>query len=405
VKKQELIKIGVIVSVIIFIFFWGVNFLKGKSVFNSDKTFYVVYNHIDGLAVSSPVLINGFNVGQVLDIDFMPNTSGKLIVQITVNNKCNIPKGSTARIFSSDIMGTKAIKLIFEKNKELQVSGDTLIGDSENSLQELVSQQILPIKDKAENLMTQMEDAIKIVNYIFNEETQNEILTDLKNIKQTLINLEKSSADLNDVTNNSKAQITNILNNVDNITTNLSENNQTITNTLNNISNITDSISKTNLKQAVNETAMMLTQLNEITTKINNSEGSLGLLLNDDSLYYNIDNVTKNLDILLKDLHKNPKRYVHLSAFSKDKIIYVKDDDKKQKISYSILIKESNQSLSLEPSNFKGYKVTEVVKNNIHYYLTGNEKNIKNADKLLNEIKLDFPNARIIKINNYNYEF
>jgi len=404
-KKTTFIKIGAITSIIIFAFFWGVNFLKGKGLFDNTKTFYIVYNQIDGLTTSSPVLINGFNVGQVRYIDFLPKTSGKLIVQIAIDKKYNIPKGTSAKIFSSDIMGTKAIKLILTQNNNIQQPGDTLIADFEESMQDIIAQQIIPLKEKTEDLMKQVEDAVKIINYIFNKETQNDILADLNNIKKTLENLEKSSKDLNNVTNNSKKQIHNILNNVDKLTTSLNDNNQAITNTLNNISNITDSISNANIKQLVNETTGLLTQLNETTRKINNSEGSLGLLLNDDSLYYDIENITTNLNILLEDVHKNPKRYVHLSAFSKDKTIYIKEDTK-EKITYSILLKQSIQPIATNDECFKNINnIIEVVKDNKYYYIVGDEKNIKKIEKLLDKIKIDFPNAKIVKANNYNYTF
>jgi phospholipid/cholesterol/gamma-HCH transport system substrate-binding protein len=126
-KKSAFIKIGLIMSITLFALFWGVNFLKGKGTFNTDNTFYVVYDRIDGLNVSNPVLINGFAVGKVTDIGVLPDTSGRLVVELSIKNEFNIPGGSVALIFSSDLMGTKAIGLLYGKEKYMHKPGDTLI--------------------------------------------------------------------------------------------------------------------------------------------------------------------------------------------------------------------------------------------------------------------------------------
>lgn len=408
-NKNTYIKIGAIISLIIFGLFWGVNFLKGKGVFDNDKILYVVYDRIDGLGVANPVLINGFTVGQVRDIRFLPDTSGRLIVEIAIKDNYRIPGKSVARIFSSDLMGTKAIELIFGDGNYLQQSGDTLIADFEGSLQELVSIQMLPLKNKAEDLMKQMEEAIEIVNYVFNEDTREDIMSSFKNIKITFENLENSSSNLDSIVNDGKNKMENILTNIESITQNLNKNNELISNTLINLSNISDSIAQSNLKQAINETYTVLAQLNEITTKINNSEGSLGLLLNNDTLYNNLEDVTYNLNRLLEDLRNNPKRYVHFSAFNTGKTVYVDDNptdskNKKKKASYYILIHQSNKSVPLKPENFKGYKnIDEVLINNIYNYLLGPKKNIENAELFIKEIKPDFPDAKIVEFKNNNY--
>ena len=385
------------------------NFLKGKGVFDNAKIFYVVYDRIDGLGVSNPVLINGFSVGQVRDIRFLPDTSGRLIVEIAIKDSYKIPGESVARIFSSDLMGTKAIELVFGNGNYLQESGDTLIADFEGSLQELVSLQMLPLKNKAEDLMKQMEEAIEIVNYIFNEETRHDIMSSFKNIKITFKNFENSSSNLDSIVNDGKNKMENILNNVESITENLNKNNELITNTLKNLSIISDSIAKSNLKQTIDETYLVLAQLNDITTKINNSEGSLGLLLNNDTLYNNLEDVTYNLNRLLDDMRKNPKRYVHFSVFKTGKTVNVDENQtntksKKQKVTYSILIHQSNNPIPLNSKNFKGYKnVDEVIIDDIYSYLIGSKKNLESAKNFLNEITPDYPNAQIVKLENGRY--
>ena len=148
-NRSTYIKIGAVITLTIAAFVWGFNFLKGRGTFSNDDLFYVIYDRIDGLEVANPVLINGFKVGQVRDIHFLEDTSGRLVVELQVGPVYKVPKESVARIFSSDLMGTKAIELIFSDKRGLHETGDTLLPDFEGSLQEMVSVQMLPLKNKA----------------------------------------------------------------------------------------------------------------------------------------------------------------------------------------------------------------------------------------------------------------
>ncbi len=408
-NKSAYIKIGIIISTTIFISFLGVNFLKSKGAFSNDNIFYIVYDRIDGLDVSNPVLINGFTVGKVRNIEFLPDASGRLVVGIAIKNEYQIPGKTVARIFSSDLMGTKAIGLIFGDAGYMHQSGDTLIADFEGSLQEMVSIQMLPLKNKAEDLMKQMEEAIEVVNYIFNKDTRDDILNSFKNIKATFVNLEHSSSNLDSIVSDGKYKMENILSNVESITNNLEDNNEMITHALKNISDITDSLAQADLKQTITETNRILVQLNEITKKINNSEGTIGMLINNDTLYNNLEDVTYNLNRVLEDLRLNPKRYVQFSAFNLGKTVYVEEDQsdtkgKKEKAVYKIMIHQSNNPVSLNPKNFKGYKnVEEAMIGGTYIYIIGNKKNIESARKLLKDVNPDFLEAKIVEIKDGKY--
>lgn len=409
-KRSTYIKIGVVISLSIIALIWGLNFLKGKGAFTNDHQFRVVYERIDGLEITNPVLINGYKVGQVRDIHFLPNLSGKLVVVVAIKPEILLPKGTIARIYSSDLMGTKAIELILGKEaKQLQVPGDTLIADFEGSLQELVSIQMLPLKNKAENLMKEMEDAIEIVKYIFNEETRNDITSSFKNIKSTFAHLEKSSSNLDSIVSDGKTRIDNILIYTESITKNLEAHNKDLANAMHNISNISDSLAQANLKQTLLATHSVINQLDEITRKINSREGTLGLLLNNDTLYQNLEDVSYNLNRLVEDLRLNPKRYVQFSAFNLGKTVYVDQDQsdtrgKKEKIVYKIQIHTSTEPIALKAENFKGYKnVDEVLVDGVYIYLLGNKKNLESARHFLKEVSSDYPEAFIVEIKERSY--
>ncbi len=407
-EKKNYIKIGIITSLIIFALIWGVNYLKGKDIFSSEYIYYVVYDRIDGLQVSNPVLVNGYAVGQVRNIGFLPDNSGKIVVTMALTQDFNIPGNTVARIFSSDLMGTKAVELIFGKADYLQQPGDTLKSDFEGSLQEMVSVQMLPLKKKAEDLMKQMEDAIEVINYVFNEKTQANIMSSFEDIKITFANLKESSSNLDTIVYANKTKIDAIMSNIESISANIEKNNDNISRVIDNTSRISDSLANSNLTQTINQLAELIAELNVTMQKINNSEGSLGLLVNNDTLYYNLEDVTYNLNKLLTDMRVNPKRYVHFSMFNTGKTVYVEDANqvkgKKQKLRYKVMIYHSNTPVSPQSPKFKNYKnIEEAVINNEYVYLTGNEKNKDKAKILLKEVSVDFPDAKIVEVKGGEY--
>lgn len=407
--KKIYVKIGIIVSLIIVILYFGINFLKGKGFFNNQYYYYAIYNKIDGLSVSNSVLINGFKVGQVSDIQFVDEKSGRLIVEIAVAKKYRLPKVSTARIFSSDLMGTKSISLIYGKENQMHSNKDTLISDFEGSLTEMVSIEMLPLKNKAEDVMMELENIMNIVSQILNEQGKKNIETSLKSIKETFNNLATSSSNLDSIMNGGKNKIENILSNIEGITDNLNKNNEEITLLLENISSISDSVAQSDIKQLINDMGGVMNSLDFVGQKIQKGEGSLGRLIHTDTLYTNLQDVTYNLNRLLQDLRENPKRYVRFSAFDFGKTIYVTDtstiNKKRGKVIYKIKILSSNKNILLKPENFKGYKnIEENSLKGIYTYTYGRYKNVEKARSMLKEVQRDFPNAVLLQFFGGTYK-
>ncbi|MFO7878704.1 MAG: MlaD family protein [Bacteroidota bacterium] len=317
---------GILVVLILGFSYWGFNFLKGNDLFDEQDTFHVVYQQVEGLNVSSPVTMNGYEIGKVSNIGFMPNTRGKLIVSLTIDNDFQIPDSSIARIYSKDLMGTKAIAIERSGKQAQHASGDTLIGKTEESLRDQVSMQMLPIKNQAEELMKEMQTAIEVVGYIFNEETQNNLKNSFASIKRTVGYLETSTQNLDSLMTREKSRIALILANIDRITANLNENGEQISNTINNLSEISDSLKAVNMKQTMADVNHSMQNLAEITDKINNGEGSLGLLINNDSLYNELQRASYNLDRLVWDMRANPDRYIKLRLFDLRRDVQVIDE-------------------------------------------------------------------------------
>ena len=316
-KITKEVKIGFFAALMIFALIWGINYLKGKQIFQSSIVYYGVYNRIDGLQETSPVLLNGFKIGIVENINLMEGIQPKILVQFALDKDVKLPSSTIAQIYSSDLMGSKAIRLIPSESRTYHKSGDTLTTSIEGDIKEQVSMQVLPLKKKAEALMADMQEAIEMIKLIFNENTRDNLATSISNIKQTVDNLESATGTIDTIMRNQKGRVEHIIINAESISSNLKSKNAQLSNIINNFSSISDTLAKTSFSSTIAETNNALKSFNSVMNRISNGEGSLGLLIKNDSLYNNLDSAAKHLDLLIKDVNKNPNRYVHFSVFSK----------------------------------------------------------------------------------------
>tara|TARA_R110002072_G_scaffold13368_13_gene56039 strand:- start:823 stop:1815 length:993 start_codon:yes stop_codon:yes gene_type:complete len=316
IKKE--VKVGVAMLISIGLLFWGANFLKGNDIFKNNRHFYAVYDHIDGLTPSSPVLINGFKVGQVDEINFASNRSAKLIVKITVSQKdFFIPSDSKAKIISSDLLGSKAIDLQLGTSQIEIENLDTLTSDIEISLTESVNQQIAPLKKKTESLIGTVDSAITVISSIFDSKARNDIGNSFTSIREVLSTFEKTMIRVDGMVSDERENVSLILTHIESITDNFASNNSKLSAVIDNMEAITDSLAASNLKQTVENAAIAMQATADLMTKVNNGEGSFGALMNNDSLYNNLENAARDLDLLLIDMQDNPQRYVHFSIFGR----------------------------------------------------------------------------------------
>jgi len=279
--SRELI-VGIIFIITIGLFIWGFNFLKGSDIFQKQREFYVEYDAVNGLTKSNPIVINGLKVGQVKDLYFAPNNSGNIIVILVISNDFPIPKNSIARIYSSDLMGSKAIDLQIGSSKILAQSGDTLGAKVEASLKEEVNAQVQPLKTKAEDLMGSIDSVVTVIQAIFNENARENLENSFESIKNTLFSLQNTTYNIDTLVITEKTRLSSIINNVDDITRNLKENNKNISNILANFSTLSDTLAKSEIPKTFLAANKAVSKLSEILEKINSGEGTLGLLLHND---------------------------------------------------------------------------------------------------------------------------
>ena len=315
IRKE--IKIGIVFVIALLAFIWGLNYLKGKDLFNKQTILYSVYTNASGINVSDPVLINGYQIGTVINVSIMNDGSGEILVEYSINEDFDIPENSIAQIESSDILGSKAIVIKLGDSSSYISSGDTLTASIQPSLQEEVSLQMLPLKNKAEDLMQSFDSVLVLIQYIFNENTRVNLQNSFESIKHTIANLEHTTYNVDTLVSANKYRMANIIDNVASITENIEQNNDAIQNAIQNFSAISDTLASANLKQTLDNADKTLNDFSLMMGKINNGEGSLGLLMKNDSLYRNIEQSSKEVELLIEDMRLNPQRYMHFSIFGK----------------------------------------------------------------------------------------
>jgi len=404
-KLSRYTKLGLLITLSIAVFIWGMNYLKGIDFFKKNTTYYVLYPRVDGLVESSAVTVNGYQVGQVKNIVFSGRNDGSLLVSFTLEGDFLLPSGSVARIISSDLMGTRSIKLEINPSNEYYRSNDTIPGTIEEDLKEQVSMQVLPLKNKAEQLLSSLDSAITVVTYVFNEKTRENLTESFEHINQTILNIEETSGTLNEIMKAEKGNIEGTLQNIRQITDTLNQSSGNFSNIAENVSNISDSLAGVNIRQVFLDISQTVDRLNRIIQKINNNEGTAGLLINDPELYNHLTQASMSLDNLLNDLRNNPKRYVHFSAFDLGKEIYItsrkSDESKSTKYTYRVNLVSSPTRINPDNPLFRQFQpVEEMVISGIYNYLTGNTSDFNVISKLNDQAKTIFPDASIVAFRN-----
>jgi phospholipid/cholesterol/gamma-HCH transport system substrate-binding protein len=324
-------KIGVLVTGSLILFFWGFNFLKGNDLLKDERHYYAMYERVDGLVKASPVIVNGYKVGQVRSVRFLPDNSGRLLVHFVIETKFQIHQKTVAQIYSTDIMGTKAIRLLIGTEKEFHPDGDTLASAIESDIKDEIGKQLAPIKSKAENLIVTFDSVMLALHQSFDQKSRSDLRSVFENMSLLAENLEKVTASVNNFVAAEKLKLARTTTNMEEISQNLKASGQNITKAASNFAAISDSLAKSRLKSTIDAANLALVKTNKILGKVEKGEGSLGLLVNNDSLYNNLKIASQSLDLLLKDMKQNPKRYVHFSALDFGKKVYTTTETENKK--------------------------------------------------------------------------
>ncbi|MGA2405566.1 MAG: MlaD family protein [Bacteroidales bacterium] len=309
-KISNEVKVGATALLTIVVFVWLFNFLKGKDFLKSTAIYYSVYDKVGGLAESSPVEINGYKVGVVRSVDFIDAESGRLLVVFSVNKNFKLPKNTVAEIVPISLLGGMKVQFVYGKGPGTYSEDDTIPGRLAESLVDKVETEFLPVKEKISNLIVVLDSVISSVNEVLNADFK-------KELSGTLANLNSTTASLDKILSSKEKELKATIDNVNKFTQMLSDNSGKMNKTFNNLESITDTIAAADVYKSVSNLKTSLEKASLLMDNMNKGKGSAGQFLTNDTLYTNLTSSLESLNLLLKDMKTNPKRYVHFSIFGK----------------------------------------------------------------------------------------
>lgn len=316
-KVSREVKTAVLVVSSILLFIWGYYFLRGRDLFNSYKTYYVVYTNVEELSPSAPITLNGLVIGKVASITFKDFEKGELIVEMQVKTDFPISKTSHATLYKPGLIAGKQIAIIPDmKNNQIAEDGAYLLSGEKPDMLSQVGTQLAPLQTKVEATIVTADSLLHSFHNVFDPKTQENLRIAIAEMSNTMKQFSKTAESLNGVVAGNKANIDASMRNL-NVTTS-------------NFAKISDSLNKANLAKTVKNLEKSLAKVDNILNGVNEGKGTLGKLMKDEEMYNNLNGASKELKELLADFKMNPKRYIHFSVFGKKGTPYTEVKEEKK---------------------------------------------------------------------------
>lgn len=290
------VQIALVAIVAIVVLFFGMQFLKGLSIFSNDDSYFVKFDDISGLSVSSPVYANGYRVGVVEDIIYNYEKADDIVAVMGLDKKLRLPRGTRAEI-SSDLLGNVKVELrMGDAAQGLMAVGDTIDGGQHEGAMTKAANMIPQI----EKMLPKLDSILASVNALLADPA---IASSLHNVDEITAQLCSTTAQLQQLSVTINRQMPSIMQNTDA--------------TMANTQTLTKNLSDMDIAQTMARVNSTLANVEQMTAKLNSNEGTLGLLMRDPGLYRNLNSTMMHADSLMIDLRQHPKRYVHFSVFGK----------------------------------------------------------------------------------------
>ena len=302
-RLSKEIKAAFFVLSTILLFIFGFNYLKGSSILDKQKTIYAVYDEVDGLLVGANVMINGLSIGNVTELDFLPNST-KILVTLKVKDKLNFSSKSIASIYETGVLGGLAISIepVFERESIVK-TGDTLMSSVRPGLTELINRQIEPLSRQLQSTITSVDSIFTGASNVLNRQTQEEIKESINVLTSAINAINNSSLIIEETLTSKNTQINNTIDNIENISSNLS--------------NVSDELNSFGLSSLLTNLEVSVDGISSIIDKLDSDDSTLGKLINEDEVYNNLNSSIESLNVLINDIKANPKKYVHFSVFGR----------------------------------------------------------------------------------------
>ena len=295
-KFSKEIQIALVAVVGIIVLYFGLQFLKGMTLFSTDNRYFVKFQDVSGLSVASPIFANGYRVGVVETIEFNYENTGEIVASIGVDKNMQVPKGSRAEI-ATDLMGNVKVQLVLGNVADGVVApGDTITGGQQVGAMGKAADMIPTIQQ----MLPKLDSILASVNTLLADPA---IASSLHNVDQITANLSRTSQDFSQLTAQLNRQMPQMLKNADGVLANTNQ--------------ITKNLNELDIAATMTSVNSTLKNVEQMTATLNSREGTLGLLMRDPGLYNNLNSTMMHADSLMMDLKQHPKRYVHFSVFGK----------------------------------------------------------------------------------------
>jgi len=310
-KLSNEFKVGVLTIISVLILIFGYQYLRTGQFLQKGRTYFVYYTNVNGLSINDKVLYHGFEIGTVQDINLNSLDSQQISIMVELNITEDMPifDNAEARIVNSDLLGEKAISIIQKHEGNPLPEGAVLKGTVEHTLSQQIEDELLPVKNKIEVLVSNIDSVIGRIQGIFNVDFQGKINENLISIEGALVNIRNITQNVDEIIAMEKYHIDTIVGDVQLITTTIKNNKEELDRSIKNFADISDSLSQVEFKKIFGDLANVTARLDAIIAKLETGEGTLGELIQDDELYDNLKKVTVSLNQLVKDIQENPGRY------------------------------------------------------------------------------------------------
>lgn len=295
-KEIKVALLGIVAAVMLY---FGYTFLRGTDFFSSSNTFYVEYDSVDGLNVSAPIVLNGVKIGTVKDMAILKEKNNKIRVTLAVDEDIVVGDSTIASLTNSDLLGGKAITFFLRPNTKTYNGGETLVPFVERSITDMLTAKAMPVLGTIDSTLLKL-------NAFFGEDAK-------RSIQATILNTQATTEAVKNLMVANQRNINQITANMADLTYALKNTEQKFSRLAGNLNQITDTLKNAPINTTVRELNATVAEAQEMIHKFNQNSGTLGKIMNDDSLYRNMNASTESLNALLQDLKANPKRYVHFS--------------------------------------------------------------------------------------------
>lgn len=302
-------KVGALTIVALALLFIGFNYLKGKNVFSTSKKIHAVFTDLGTLEKSNEVKINGLPIGSVYQKQEKDKDVSAVVVTINLTRDVNIPKNSVAYI-SSSLVGSSFIVIERGDSKQMLEDGDTIQTRLETGILGDVKAQLDPTISSVRMILDSLKKTLGAVNSTLDAPTR-------ENLRQTVANLNESSASLKQLLNQEQGLLVNTLQNIETLSSRLKDNTGELTATIKNTRKFSEQLASLELKSTSDSLSVLINELKTMASSLNRGEGTMGALLKDRKIYDQLNQAILSAEILLDDLRAHPKRYVNVSVFGK----------------------------------------------------------------------------------------